>query len=445
MSSKKYVLDTSVLLFSPYALNVFDDSEVLIPACVLRRMDEIACGSGEDRLAAIAFGREMDKLLSKPCKTTELDNGGILKVVGNPDKDIYDVASEHSAVIVTRDPLMRVIARTKNIEAQPFRYEQGDLTGNSYTGRCSLYITSEEMDRYAKEKRLVLDPNRDYYATDMEGETLSDSYRLTPNEYVILQVSDSPGQTMLGRFDGRAVVPLQDYKHIWGANPLNAGQRFALDALMNKNIPLVILRGPAGTAKTFLSLAAAMEQTLERGEYKRILLTRPNTKMDSDIGFLKGSEQDKVLPIIRGMLDNIENLSADRKSAASGDYVDGLLADKVIEPQAMAYMRGRSIANQFIIADEMQNSTPTQSLSIITRIGFGSKIALCGDIQQIDSPYMDEHNNGLSFAAARMKGSPLCAQIEFLERESTRSDLAREAITRMGQHSSAKGGVFDEG
>lgn len=123
----------------------------------------------------------------------------------------------------------------------------------------------------------------------------------------------------------------------------------------------------------------------------------------------------------------------DKKSIAGGGPVEELMARNIIEAQAMAYMRGRSIVKQYIIADEMQNSTPVQALSITTRLGDYSKIVLCGDTQQIDSPYMDERNNGLTFASERMKGSPLCCQLTFLEKESTRSPLAREAIERMGR------------
>lgn len=212
---------------------------------------------------------------------------------------------------------------------------------------------------------------------------------------------------------------------------------FALDALMNPDAPLVILQGPAGTAKTFLSTAAALEQTITKNTYRKILITRPNAKMDADVGYLKGDEQQKVLPTLRGLLDNVEILisQADRnkkkEGMSSGSIIDHFLDNGVIDPQAMAYMRGRSICRQFMIVDEMQNSTVNQVLSIITRVGEESKIVLLGDPNQIDNPYLDRNSNGLVYAAERMKDSPLCWQIAFHEGESTRSPLARDAIERL--------------
>ena len=252
---------------------------------------------------------------------------------------------------------------------------------------------------------------------------------------------------MLGRFDGEEIVPLRFYQRdhpVFGVSARNVGQQFALDALMNPDAPLVILQGPAGTAKTFLSMAAALEQTYSKNVYRKILITRPNAKMDADVGYLKGDERQKVLPTLRGLLDNMENLMQqdprDRKKDGINceSPADTLLANGIVDAQAMAYMRGRSICRQFMIVDEMQNSTVNQVLSIITRVGEESKIVLLGDPNQIDNPYLDRISNGLVYAAERMRGSPLCWQITFNERESTRSPLAREAIERL----TPKGSVF---
>lgn len=289
------------------------------------------------------------------------------------------------------------------------------------------------MAEFVQNKELTLNPNEPYYATDPANNLAVAGYKLTANEYVTLINSCDPeSSTLLGRFDGKKIVPLYHCPRnrlIFGVKPRNAAQMFALDALMNPDIPIVILKGPAGTAKTFLSMAAALEQTLETHQYRRILATRPNTKMDNDVGYLKGDEKDKVLPTIRGLLDNVDNLMPGDEPG--GSALDELMSRGVIDAQAMAYMRGRSITRQFVIVDEMQNATPTQALSLITRIGDESKIVLLGDPDQIDNPFLDRRSNGLVYASAGMQGSKLCCQLTFTEKESTRSELAKEALIRL--------------
>lgn len=434
---KTYVLDSSVLLFAPYALRVFEDNSVCIPGGVLAEMARAARVSGPHQREAIAFGRLMDNLIDREGKTAELEGGGTLAIYGTESDDVFAAAKAVAGTIVSRDPHVRVKARTDFIPAEPFRYEQGDLTDHIYTGRCKLYVTSEEMREFAAKGVLPLRPGQERYATDDDDVVISEAYMPHPNEYLTLVDSSNPSTTMLGRYvKGEGIIPLcaASKGPVFDVTPRNVGQKFALDALMSKDIPLVILRGPAGTAKSFLSMAAGLEQSMEQSLYKKCLLTRPNTKMDNDIGYLKGDETEKILPILRGLLDNIENLM-DKPVAGQSDtdIVKYLMERGVVEMQSLAYMRGRSIMNQYIVADEMQNSTPTQALSIITRAGEGTKIVLCGDTEQIDSPYLDSGSNGLSFAAEKMKDSPLCAQVTFTERESTRSPLAQEAIQLMSQ------------
>ena len=438
---KKYIVDASVFLFAPYALGAFDDNEVIIAKSTLRQIAETAHkGTGESRANAIEFSRLLDSLFDSPGASVSIENGGLLVIAGHGTEDIYTIAASENATIVTRDPIMRVMAKSLDIPSEAFRSEQLVSNAHPYEGRCNLYVSANEMQTFAQEKSLYLSSDNSYIATDSDGETISENYRLTPNEYVTLINAESPnGGTMLGRFDGTRIVPLLYKKDhpVYGVTARNAGQMFALDALMNPDAPLVILRGPAGTAKTFLSMAAGLEQTINTNVYKRILVTRPNTKMDNDVGFLKGDEVEKVLPSLRGLLDNIDDLMGGSRGkemkddSPLGSYLDDLMERGVIEAQAMAYMRGRSIKYQYMVVDEMQNSTATQALSIITRIGDFSKIVLLGDPAQIDSPYLDSKSNGLTYAAERMKGSPLCWQVTFSQKETTRSALAKEAIERM--------------
>lgn len=436
---KRFIVDESVFLASPHALYAFGDNEILLPANVVTIMGEYARGQGELRANSAEFLQLLDSLYDVPGENDViLKTGGHLRVCCDAGKDIFAVAKERRAIIVSRDPSVRVQARAMGLSAEPYKAEQTVQTESRYMGRCNLYVSPDEMASFARSHYLELNKNR-YCATNPDGQLLAEDYHLTTNEYVtLINSADSGAGTQLGRFDGDKIVPLHFYQRtrpVYGVVARNAAQMFALDALMNPDVSLVVLQGPAGTAKTFLSMAAGLQQTLEEKKYRRILVTRPNTKMDNDVGYLKGDEKEKVLPTLRGLLDNVENLmpraTAEKDGIAVGSTLDDLIERGIIEAQAMAYMRGRSITRQYMVVDEMQNSTQTQALSIITRIGEESKIVLLGDPAQIDAPCLDRRNNGLTYAAEGMKGSRHCSQLTFVEKESTRSPLAKDALARL--------------
>lgn len=456
---KNFVLDKTVIFSSPYSIMAFDDNNVHITILVVREVRRMAEeGRGEYRNNAKEFGRALDALLASDSVDKDADpiriklsNGGTL-FIHNVDRYASELAAERDGyILVSRDPYERIFAAANGIRCEDYTSEQTPVDAYGYEGRSCIYIGSDEMRAFAKEKVLPIDKNRAFVAVRMDGETIiSDNHRLTPNEYLILTDASNPSQTMLGRYDGNCIVPLRYYPSkdagpVYGVIPRNVGQIFALDALLAPPsvAPLVILKGPAGTAKTFLSMAAALAQTLdiwdekEGYRYRKILLTRPNTKMDDDIGFLKGGEQEKILPTLRGLIDNIYNLSPDateknvKDGAECGGLVEELIGRGVVDAQAMAYMRGRSIKRQFIICDEMQNATINQVLSIVTRVAEESKIVLLGDPNQIDHMLLDKRTNGISYAYDRMRGSKLCFQLSFDESECTRSPLAAEAIMRL--------------
>lgn len=436
---KRFLVDDTVFLASPHALMAFDDNEVILSSSVIASMGEHAKGHGETRANAAEFMQLLDSIYDVPGeKVIPLGNGGALQICNDEDHTIFQLADQQNAIIVSRDPAVRVQARALGLATEPFKAEQTKPTAQHYMGRCNLYVPPAAMQAFAVNEYLTPDISG-YYATSPEGQMLAEDYHLTVNEYVTLVNNANPDAgTMLGRFDGKNIVPLIFYHKdhpVYGVTARNVGQMFALDALMNPEAALVILQGPAGTAKTFLSMAAGLQMTLEDKLYRRILVTRPNTKMDNDVGFLKGDEKEKVLPTLRGLLDNVDNLmpnaSRNKDGFPTGSLLDDLIERGTIEAQAMAYMRGRSITRQYMVVDEMQNSTQTQALSVITRIGEQSKIVLLGDPDQIDSPYLDRRNNGLVYAAEGMKGSPHCFQLTFMEKESTRSPLAKDALSRL--------------
>lgn len=230
-------------------------------------------------------------------------------------------------------------------------------------------------------------------------------------------------------------------KHPYGVTPRNVGQTFLQEALMTnaEDAPLVIVKGIAGTAKTFYALACGLSAIMEQDEpaYRRILISRPNVHFDDDIGFLPGDESEKIAPLLRPAIDNLELLVdqnererfRDEKSLAG--KVEELFARDIVSAQALNFIRGRSVTKTYLIIDEAQNLTPKQAKGIITRAGVGTKIILLGDPNQIDHPLLDDRTNGLSYAAEKMKNSPYCWQVTMTSEECERSVLAKDAATRM--------------
>mgnify|MGYP001085086233 FL=1 len=204
--------------------------------------------------------------------------------------------------------------------------------------------------------------------------------------------------------------------------------------------PLVIVKGMAGTSKTFYALAVGLEKLLNHptGEYRRILICRPNAQFDDDIGFLPGDEKEKISPLLRPIMDNLEQLiDSDEESRYEDERelqgkIDEIFERGLIQAEALNFIRGRSIVKTYLIIDEAQNMTPRQAKGIITRAGKDTKVILLGDPNQIDRPFLDERTNGLSYASEHMKGSPLCWQVSMKASECERSKLAMDAVQRMG-------------
>lgn len=256
------------------------------------------------------------------------------------------------------------------------------------------------------------------------------------NEYVCLKCGNMKAYTVyrdkkLFVIDPKTLKPCN-------INAKNDSQKFALHALMapSEKIPLVILKGPAGSAKTFLSLAAGVDQTYD-GKYGKIIITRANVLADKDIGYLKGSLEDKMNPLLAPFYDNLGSilrcLNGGEKEA--NDQIQMQIEDMkesgILEIASLAYMRGRSLNEAFIIVDEVQNMSPLQVLTLVTRAGMGAKVVLCGDLDQIDAPNLDRENNALAYVSEKMKNSPLCAQITFNQDECVRSPLALEAAEKL--------------
>ena len=455
---KIYVVDTNILLQAPYAIESFEDNAVVLPMVVLEELDHFKKAEGEVGANARRVIRCLEQIRQKGdlLKGVPLDNGGVIRVEKNfvdvkLPGDLAEEAADNrilrvclglaqscgeQVILVTKDILLRIKAQILGICAEDFTTDQVLEHENQYSGRCELYVP-EEIFKDFKKKGVPVDQT---YVLGEDGENYVP--KLSENQFVVLKADQSAKKTQLGRVSGGVIRKLEYRKSApYGITPRNTGQYFLQEALMQpaEKAPLVIVKGMAGTSKTFYSLAVGLEKLLNHptGEYRRILICRPNAQFDDDIGFLPGDEQEKISPLMRPVIDNLEQLIDSSEEERYRDEeelkgkVEEIFARGIIQAEALNYIRGRSIVKTYLIIDEAQNTTPDQIKGIITRAGKDTKIILLGDPNQIDRPFLDERTNGLSYASEHMKGSPLCWQITMTAGECERSALAMEAVRRL--------------
>ena len=455
---KIYVVDTNILLQAPYAIESFEDNAVVLPMVVLEELDHFKKAEGEVGANARRVIRCLEQLRQKGdlLKGVPLGNGGVIRVEKNfvdvkLPGDLAEEAADNrilrvclglaqscseQVILVTKDILLRIKAQILGICAEDFTTDQVLEHENQYSGRCELYVP-EEIFKDFKKKGVPADQT---YVLGEDGENYVP--KLSENQFVVLKADQSAKKTQLGRVSGGVIRKLEYRKSApYGITPRNTGQYFLQEALMQpaEKAPLVIVKGMAGTSKTFYSLAVGLEKLLNHptGEYRRILICRPNAQFDDDIGFLPGDEQEKISPLMRPVIDNLEQLIDSSEEERYRDEeelkgkVEEIFARGIIQAEALNYIRGRSIVKTYLIIDEAQNTTPDQIKGIITRAGKDTKIILLGDPNQIDRPFLDERTNGLSYASEHMKGSPLCWQITMTAGECERSALAMEAVRRL--------------
>lgn len=327
---KVYVVDTNVLVQSPYGLYAFEENEVVIPLVVVEELDGLKKSEGEKGANARKAIRLLDSLRQRGNLLigVPLQNGGTLRVETNcvnvslpPDlpenesdnrilmvcKGLKEKDSCRDVVLVTKDIVLRIKAQLLSIRAKDFEAEQVSRKEANYTGRGHAFLPQQKTGDF-KNGGVPLSL---LYSTDSEGNSLPLSF--TENEFFLLTPDESSGQTLLGRVEGNSMVPLRFRKqHPYGITPRNAGQYFLQKALMEsaEKAPLVIVKGMAGTAKTFYSIAVGLEKIFNNptGEYRRIIVSRPNAQFDDDIGFLPGTEQEKISPLMRPVVDTLEQL-----------------------------------------------------------------------------------------------------------------------------------------
>jgi len=437
MAKNNYLLDTSVYLTDADAVFRFDNHDIFIPLKVLEEIDkhkkrQDSVGSNARRII-----RTLDELRASGDlqKGVRLGKGkGILKVMSYaslggsifpPDLDIrvpdHIILATAKAVqqenpnrkmiVVSRDINMRVICDSIGLQAEDYDTEKAaESTDELYTGFVEYLVDDQIIDRFYAGEEIYIDED--------EVEQL-----WYPNQYLMMVSNANDKKSALARFSTHH-NPLKKITHDklpdWKINSRNKEQAFAIDMLMDPNIKIVSLIGRAGSGKTLMAIAAGLQQTIglrqENNHYSRLIVSRPVQPLGKDIGFLPGTMEEKMLPWLMPIQDNLKFLMGDRTS------LEMYMEKGKIEIEALTYIRGRSIANAFVVIDEAQNLTKHEIKTIITRIGEGTKIILTGDIEQIDNIYVNETSNGLAHSIESFKQYPIAGHMTFKKGE--RSELA---------------------
>jgi PhoH-like ATPase len=437
---KVYVLDTNVLLQDPHAIYSFEDNEIVIPAVVLEEVDSKKRYMDEIGRNARYISRLLDQYRQrgKLHLGVELENGGTLRIELNHksflkmqetfiersnDNRIIAVAlnlqeeeedndNPRPVTLVSKDALVRVKSEALGLHAEDFLSDQVVQYSKSYTGCIELKVNKETINEFYAQQKIAI-------------QKLKQKRTFYPHEFVILKDDLGSSASAIGKVtpDSNFLKPLTfNDDHIWGVKARNVQQKMAFELLLNDDIPLVTLTGKAGTGKTLLSLAAGLLKIEDENKYQKLLVARPVVPMGKDIGFLPGEKEEKLRPWMQPIYDNLEYLFHTKKPGDLDRILQGMGS---IQVEALTYIRGRSIPEQFIIIDEAQNLTKHEVKTIITRVGEASKIVLMGDPEQIDHPYLDESNNGLTYVVEKFKDHAISGHVRLEKGE--RSPLAQLA------------------
>jgi len=436
VTTKIFVLDTCVLLFDHSALTNFEDNKVAIPITVLEELDRFKVGNETKHFEARECIRILDRLSQSHSLQDwiPVENGmeGQLRVImdtGCPDGNASSVFSERTndhkildaalclqakepeskVILVSKDINLRLKAKALNLPAED--YQTGKVKDNRhmFTGRTTLEGVDSDVIR-----KMYVDGN------SRKITALGDNRQ--NNHFYILK--DGSASAMGFFNEKKRNIERVDKSYAYGIKPRNAEQAFALHAIQNPDINLVTICGVAGTGKTLLALAGALEQ---KNRYDQIILARPIVALSNkDLGFLPGDAEEKINPYMQPLFDNLNFIKNqfgpnERKARA----IEDMKAEGKIQISPLAYIRGRSLSNVIFIVDEAQNLTPHEVKTIITRAGENTKIILTGDIRQIDTPYLDEQSNGLTYVIDRLRGKELYCHISLEKGE--RSELANLA------------------
>jgi PhoH-like ATPase len=463
---KLFVLDTNVLLHDSNSLFKFEEHDIFLPMMVLEELDHQKKGMSEVARNARQVSRSLDGLVSG---TQKLDAGVALDALGNAEAlgqlhfqttvldaklpiqlplgkadnailnvvhALHEIHAKREVILVSKDINMRLKARTLGLAAEDYLNDHVlDDSDLLYDGVMPL--PENFWLKHGKDVESWQQGGTTYYR--IRGPLCSE---FIVNEFVYFD-GDLPLQAQVKEVSGKSAVlaTLRDYSHgknnVWGITARNREQNFALNLLMNPDCDFVSLLGQAGTGKTLLALASALTQTLETKRYNEIIITRATVPVGDDIGFLPGTEEEKMLPWMGALEDNLEVLhlgagTSEFASASGQEWPKNSTMELIrsrIKVKSLNFMRGRTFLNKFLIIDEAQNLTPKQMKTLVTRAGPGTKIVCLGNIAQIDTPYLTEGSSGLTYVVDRFKGWPHAGHITLQRGERSRlADYASEAL-----------------
>ena len=461
--TKLFVLDTNVLMHDPTCLFRFQEHDLYLPIGTLEELDNHKKGLSDVARNARQVSRFLDEILSSvrgtsaaeiaagiplPARAGEAPRGALFLqteaihgelpatfAAGKTDNQILSVvhtlqkrAPQRQVILVSKDINMRIKARALGLAAEDYTSDKVlEDTDLLYTGVRQL--PADFWDTHGRDVESWKKEGHTYYR--VRGPLVP---KLQLNEFVFDESGERPLHALVKERQGRVAVleTLRDYTHaknaVWGVTARNREQNFALNLLMNPQIDFVTLLGQAGTGKTLLTLAAGLTQVLDEKRYSEIIVTRVTVPLGEDIGFLPGTEEEKMLPWMGALEDNLDVLNASDESG--GEWGRAATRDLVrsrIRVKSLNFMRGRTFINKWLIIDEAQNLTPKQMKTLITRAGPGTKVVCLGNVAQIDTPYLTEGSSGLTYAVDRMRDWAHAGHVT----------LARGERSRLADHAAA--------
>ncbi len=456
---KIFVLDTNVLMHDPSSLFRFAEHDIYLPMMTLEELDNHKKGMSEVARSARQVSRSLDALIAAG---GDIEEGLVLSALGNRDaqgrlffqtqaiapmlpstlpmgkadnqilgvvRAMQDQVPDRQVVLVSKDINMRIKARTMGLPAEDYFNDQVlEDTDLLYTG--VLQLPDDFWEKHGKGVESWQQGGHTFYR--ISGPLVSS---LVLNQFVYSE-GEMPLVAQVREIAGRTAVleTLRDYGHhknaVWGITARNREQNFALNLLMNPEIDFVSLLGQAGTGKTLLTLAAGLVQVLETRRFTEIIMTRATVPVGEDIGYLPGTEEEKMQPWMGALEDNLEVLNQSDPSA--GEWGRAAAIDLIrgrVKVKALSFMRGRTFSNKFLIIDEAQNLTPKQMKTLVTRAGPGTKVVCLGNIAQIDTPYLTEGSSGLTYVVDRFKGWAHAGHVALQRGERSRlADYATDAL-----------------
>jgi PhoH-like ATPase len=442
---KNYVIDTNVMIHDPNFLHSFEDNNVIIPILAIEELDNLKTREGVVGFSARKVAKELQALMKQGDiqKGIPLDTGGTLRVelnhldtsgfpngidVQKNDTKIIAVtknlqlAESIPTILVTKDLYMSIKAKSLGVEVQDYQNDK-IMTEDIYKGYRDYEMISEEIDQIYSEGLELPE--------ELEG-------HVYPNEFLHIKSTNKTGHEVLARYNGQKLVPLKySNEKAWGLTPLNREQKMAFELLMDPDIHFLSLTGGAGSGKTILATATALQNVIENNKYRKIVFVRPVVAAGNDIGYLPGDEREKLRPWMGSFYDAIENLTDIKETSKDGismersfaveSFIEQYRQRGIIETKTFTYMRGRTFTNALVIVDEAQEITPHVAKLMLTRAGKESKFVFLGDPSdnQIDNHYVDSKSNGLIYTVEKMKPYDITGHVTLKRVE--RSPLAKIA------------------